>query len=64
MVDNSSLAGLIVILYDENGGTKGTLYLTDDTLIQNHRKLRVIDGENPYNELIRVFESRLLKNNL
>ncbi len=62
IVGNSSIKGLIVILYDEDGMTKDTLYLSKDTLIQNHRKLKVIDGENPYNELMEVLESRLLKN--
>jgi len=58
IVGNSSATGLIVLFYDENGRTKDTVYLSEDTLIQNHRKLKLIEGENPYNELMRVFESR------
>lgn len=61
---NSSETGLMVVLYDENGSIKAPLYLTEDTFMQRRSKLKVVKGENPYNELRRAFESRLLKDDL
>lgn len=58
IVGNSSSKRLVVIFYDENGDTIDTIYISEKNLIHHHWLVRIIDGINPYEELMLKFQEK------